>query len=99
MPYRLGRLIDHIGFRVSDYPAARAIWLALFEALREPGSTMADAGFIILAFFTLFGVVFLHELGHSLTAQAFGIQVLDITFWPLGGMARMAELLRQGFGR
>ncbi|MBS8227286.1 VOC family protein [Vannielia litorea] len=33
MPYRLGRLIDHIGFRVSDYPAARAIWLALFEAL------------------------------------------------------------------
>jgi len=53
---------------------------------------MADAGFIILAFFMLFGVVFLHELGHSLTAQAFGIRVLDITFWPLGGMARMAEL-------
>jgi Zn-dependent protease len=40
----------------------------------------------------LFGVVFLHELGHSLAAQAFGIQVLDITFWPLGGMARMADL-------
>ncbi|SIN82544.1 hypothetical protein [Vannielia litorea] len=33
MPYRLGRLIDHIGLRVNDYPAARAIWLALFEAL------------------------------------------------------------------
>ena len=40
----------------------------------------------------LFGVVFLHELGHSLVAQSFEIQVLDITFWPLGGMARMAEL-------
>jgi Zn-dependent protease len=48
-----------------------------------------------MAFFLvmmLFGVVFLHELGHSLVAQSFGIQVLDITFWPLGGMARMAEL-------
>ncbi|MFY0634681.1 MAG: VOC family protein [Vannielia sp.] len=33
MPYRLGRLIDHIGLRVSDYPATRAIWLALFDAL------------------------------------------------------------------
>jgi Zn-dependent protease len=49
----------------------------------------------LMAFFLvmmLFGVVFLHELGHSLVAQSFGIQVLDITFWPLGGMARMAEL-------
>ncbi|MCO6382773.1 VOC family protein [Oceanicola sp. 502str15] len=33
MPYRLGRLIDHIGLRVSDYPAARSLWLALFDAL------------------------------------------------------------------
>lgn len=40
----------------------------------------------------LFGVVFLHELGHSLVARAFGIHVLDITFWPLGGMARMSEI-------
>ena len=40
----------------------------------------------------LFGVVFLHELGHSLVARRFGIRVLDITFWPLGGMARMSEI-------
>jgi Zn-dependent protease len=46
----------------------------------------------LLLVLMLFGVVFLHEMGHSLAAQAFGIQVLDITFWPLGGMARMAEL-------
>ena len=49
----------------------------------------------LMAFFLvmmLFGVVFLHELGHSLAAQSFGIQVIDITFWPLGGMARMADL-------
>lgn len=40
----------------------------------------------------LFGSVFLHEMGHSLVARHYGIQVLDITFWPLGGMARMSEL-------
>ncbi len=40
----------------------------------------------------LFGSVLLHELGHSLVARIFGIRVIDITFWPLGGMARMTEI-------
>lgn len=40
----------------------------------------------------VFGMVFLHELGHSRVAQHFGIRVLEITFWPLGGMARMATI-------
>lgn len=40
----------------------------------------------------LFGLVLLHELGHSLVARRFGIQVIDIVLWPLGGMARMAEI-------
>ncbi len=46
----------------------------------------------LLSVVALFGIVFLHELGHCLAARHFGIQVLDITFWPLGGMARMSEL-------
>ncbi|MCP3917797.1 MAG: hypothetical protein GY711_19810 [bacterium] len=37
-------------------------------------------------------LVLLHEYGHSLVARRFGIQVIDITLWPLGGMARMAEI-------
>ncbi len=40
----------------------------------------------------LFAAVMLHELGHCLVAQSFGIRVLDITLWPLGGMARMSEV-------
>lgn len=37
-------------------------------------------------------VIVLHELGHSLVAKSFGIKVVDITLWPLGGMARMTEI-------
>ena len=46
----------------------------------------------MLLLIVLFGCVFLHELGHSLVARGFGIRVLDISFWPLGGMARMSEI-------
>ena len=45
-----------------------------------------------LVFGILFGCVLLHELGHSLVAMAFGIRVVDITLWPLGGMARMSHI-------
>jgi stage IV sporulation protein FB len=51
--------------------------------------TPAGAAFLLIGGF---GSVFLHELGHSLMARRFGIRVLDITFWPLGGMARMSEM-------
>ncbi len=47
---------------------------------------------LLLLFGALFGSVLLHELGHSLVARSFGIHVIDITFWPLGGMARMKEI-------
>ncbi len=47
---------------------------------------------LFLWFGALFGSVLLHELGHSLVARSFGIHVIDITFWPLGGMARMKEI-------
>lgn len=40
----------------------------------------------------LFGIVLLHELGHSLVARSFGLRVVDITLWPLGGMARMSSI-------
>ena len=36
--------------------------------------------------------VLLHELGHARVAQHFGVQVVDIVLWPLGGMARMTQL-------
>ncbi|MBN2171192.1 MAG: M50 family metallopeptidase [Candidatus Krumholzibacteriota bacterium] len=44
---------------------------------------------------TLFGFVFLHELGHSLMARRFGFTVRAITLLPIGGLATMDALPRR----
>ncbi len=46
----------------------------------------AFGAFFMLA---LFGCVLLHELGHSLMAQAFGLKVKEIVLLPIGGIATL----------
>ena len=61
--------------------------LAGLMVLRVPDPLMA-----VFWIVTLFGIVLLHEMAHSVVALRFGLHVVDITLWPLGGMARMSEI-------
>jgi stage IV sporulation protein FB len=56
------------------------------------GQGWEGALFGVVATLLLFASVTLHELGHSLVAQRYGIQVRSITLLPIGGVAEMEEI-------
>ncbi|MEZ5978251.1 MAG: site-2 protease family protein [Planctomycetota bacterium] len=61
--------------------------LAAFSLLGRDGGVFGIAMLLLLLVSVL-----LHELGHALVARSFGVRVVDITLWHLGGMARMSEI-------
>lgn len=62
-----------------------------FLGFQESGNVLGGVT-TALVIVALFFCVLLHEFGHSLVAQRFGIEVPDITLLPIGGLARLKSL-------
>lgn len=62
-----------------------ALWAIWGAANGRAGST---AVLIVLSTLLLIA----HELGHAFAARRFGLDVVDIILWPLGGMARISNM-------
>lgn len=74
------------------------LWAAYIGLANGAGNDpIRDALFMVIFVALLFLCVILHELGHSLVAQLFGVKVQDITLWPVGGMARIANMPQKPF--
>ncbi len=64
------------------------IMIAYYRQHNSMHEAWLGVGFIILLFFC----VFLHELGHALTARRFQVTTKSITILPIGGLASMEKM-------
>jgi stage IV sporulation protein FB len=56
------------------------------------GGGLSGAVFGVIVFLLLFGIVILHELGHSFAAQYYGVEVKQIVLLPIGGVAQLGRI-------
>ena len=67
------------------------VWAA-FQFGLASGAGAAGALFGVTAVSLLFALITLHELGHSLAAQRYGVPVKQIVLSPIGGVAQLMRM-------
>lgn len=65
-------------------------WIAISSVIT--GQPLLAALFGVGCLLSIFACVVLHEFGHALMAERYGIRTLDITLLPIGGIARLEGL-------
>ena len=87
--WKIGRIA---GIELKIHPTflLLLVWVGLSTIIS--GGKASEMILDILLVLTLFFVIILHELGHALTARAFGLQTRDITLLPIGGIARLEKM-------
>jgi Zn-dependent protease len=84
--FRIGSILG-IPIRLHVLLLVLIVFVAFQGTMRTPE---------LISLVALFPILLLHELGHCLVARRFGIGIVDITLWPLGGIARMTHMPESG---
>ena len=69
--------------------------VAAYEMDQRSGR-YSSLGWNIAEYLALFGIVLLHEFGHSLACRQVGVTANEIVLWPLGGVAFVSPPPRPG---
>ncbi|MEZ4293767.1 MAG: site-2 protease family protein [Polyangiaceae bacterium] len=86
---RIARIAG-IEVRVHATFALLLLWVAYVE--RAASGTMRAALIGVIFILFVFATVVLHELGHALVAQRYGVQTKEITLLPIGGVSRLERM-------
>ena len=83
-----------LGVRVRVHWTLLILLLGLFAWLLWHGQPLGVALRGLWLTVLLFGCVVLHELGHALAAMSFNVRTIDVTLYPVGGIARLEHMPR-----
>ncbi|WP_218079598.1 site-2 protease family protein [Anthocerotibacter panamensis] len=89
--FQIGTLFG-IPFYLDPSWVVVAALMTLFYSFSFSGAGLVGGMLLgVLSVFVVFGSVLAHELGHSLLAKRFGVEVQSISLFLLGGMATFAK--------